>query len=118
MHPINLQLLFIERCRQGQTVRGFGGGEAINILFQKLETGQTEMKLIISINTCKEKIIVTNTGHVFHYSSTQTTRYLASVVGKATPFMLDGSSSSPGAFKRTLLERPSGTAKFLQCVTG
>jgi hypothetical protein len=91
---------------------------ALNGLFQKLETEQTEMKLIISINTCKEKIVVTNRGHVFHYSRTQTTCDLASVVGKATPFMLGGPSSSPGAFKGTLLERPSGTAKFLQFVTG
>jgi hypothetical protein len=91
---------------------------ALNGLFQKLETGQTEMKLIISINIRKEKIIVTNTGHVFYYIGTQTTCDLDSVVGMATRFRLDGSGSNPSAFKGTILDRPSATASLLQWVTG
>jgi len=64
---------------------------ALNGLFQKLETGQTEMKLIISTHICKEKIIETITGHVFYYSGTKTTCDLDSVMGIATRFRLDGS---------------------------
>jgi hypothetical protein len=89
---------------------------ALSGLFQILETGQTEMKLIFSINICKEKIIVTNTGHVFCYSCTQTTCDLESIVGIATRFRLDGSGSTLGAVKVTLLDRPSGTANLLQWV--
>ena len=90
---------------------------ALNGLFQKLETGQTEMKLVFPINIHKEKIIVTNTGHVFCYSGTQTTCDLDSVLGIATRFRLDGSGSFPDAVKGTLLDRPSGTAILLQWVT-
>jgi hypothetical protein len=91
---------------------------ALNGLFQKLEAGQTEWKLVIAINVYKETIFVTTTGYEFYYSDTRTTCDLDSVVGIATRFRLDGSCSSPGAVKGTLLDRPSGTANLLQWVTG
>lgn len=49
------------------------------------------MKLIISIDIYKEKIIVTNTGHIFYSSDTETTCDLDSVVGIATSFRQYGS---------------------------
>ena len=115
MYPINLQLPFIERCRQGQTVRE-SGVSGTKWLVSETWNRANRNEINHFHRYIQGKIIVTNTGHIFYSSDTETTCDLDSVVGIATSFRQYGSGWSPGAVKGTLLDRPSGTASLLHWV--